>query len=133
MREGRRAAQNICARLQGARATPFVYKLPGQLAAIGRRTGVARIFGLQLSGVMGWVLWRTVYLLKLPRLEKKLRVGLQWALDVVFERDLAQYITPRDVEAVHRLLATARQPHGAPAPDVSAAASRHVGAERAAS
>ena len=133
MREGRRAAQNICARLQGARATPFVYKMPGQLAAIGRRTGVARIFGLQLSGVVGWVLWRTVYLLKLPRLEKKLRVGLQWALDVVFERDLAQYITPRDVEAVHRLLATARQRHGAPAPDVSAAASRHVGAERAAS
>jgi hypothetical protein len=40
----------------------------------------------------------------LPRLEKKLRVGLQWALDVVFERDLAQYITPRDVESVHRLL-----------------------------
>ena len=107
--------------------------MPGQLAAIGRRTGVARLFGLQLSGVVGWVLWRTVYLLKLPRLEKKLRVGLQWALDVVFERDLAQYITPRDVEAVHRLLATARQRHGAPAPDVSTAASRHVGAARAAS
>jgi NADH:ubiquinone reductase (H+-translocating) len=120
LREGRRAAKNICARLKGERATPFVYKAPGQLAAIGRRTGVARIFGLKFSGVVGWVLWRTVYLMKLPRLEKKIRVGLQWALDVVFERDLAQYITARDVESVNRLLETARQPHGAPSPELSA-------------
>jgi len=70
--------------------------------------------------VVGWVLWRTVYLMKLPRLEKKMRVGLQWALDVVFERDLAQYITPRDVESVNRLLETARQRHGVPSPEFSA-------------
>ena len=120
IREGRRAAKNICARLNGERATPFVYKAPGQLAAIGRRTGVARIFGLKFSGVVGWVLWRTVYLMKLPRLEKKIRVGLRWVLDVVFERDLAQYINARDVESVNRLLETARQPHGAPSPELSA-------------
>ena len=52
-----------------------MYKAPGQLAAIGRRTGVARIFGLKFSGVVGWVLWRTVYLMKLPRLEKKIRAA----------------------------------------------------------
>ena len=120
IREGRRAAKNICARLNGERATPFLYKAPGQLAAIGRRTGVARIFGLKFSGVVGWVLWRTVYLMKLPRLEKKIRVGLRWVLDVVFERDLAQYISARDVESVNRLLETARQPHGAPSPELSA-------------
>jgi NADH dehydrogenase len=114
LREGRRAAKNICARLKGERATPFVYKAPGQLAAIGRRTGVARIFGLKFSGVVGWVLWRAVYLMKLPKLEKKIRVGLQWARELVLERDIAQYINPRDVESVYRLLETARQPHGAP-------------------
>ena len=120
IREGRRVAKNICARLNGERATPFLYKAPGQLAAIGRRTGVARIFGLKFSGVVGWVLWRTVYLMKLPRLEKKIRVGLRWVLDVVFERDLAQYINARDVESVNRLLETARQPHGAQSPELSA-------------
>jgi NADH dehydrogenase len=95
--------------LKGKRATSFVYKAPGQLAAIGRRTGVARIFGLKFSGVLGWVLWRSIYVMKLPRLEKKLRVMLQWAFDVVFERDLGQYVTLRDVETLNRLLATARQ------------------------
>jgi NADH dehydrogenase len=106
--------------LNGERATPFLYKAPGQLAAIGRRTGVARIFGLNFSGVVAWVLWRTIYLMKLPRLEKKIRVGLKLILDVVFERDLAQYINARDVELVNRLLETARQPHGAPSPELSA-------------
>ena len=109
LREGRRGAKNICARLKGERTISFVYKAPGQLAAIGRRAGVARIFGLKFSGVVGWVLWRTVYLMKLPRLEKKLRVGLQWALDVLFERDLGQYITLQDLASLNRLLGAARQ------------------------
>jgi NADH:ubiquinone reductase (H+-translocating) len=126
LREGRRAAKNIYARLNGEPATPFVYKAPGQLAAIGRRTGVARIFGLKFSGVIGWMLWRTVYLLKLPRFEKKLRVALHWALELVLERDIAQYISPRDVESIHRLLQTARQPQGAPFPEASTGASPRV-------
>jgi NADH dehydrogenase len=109
LREGRRAGKNIYARLKGKRTTPFVYKAPGQLASIGRRTGVARVFGLKFSGVVGWVLWRTVYVMKLPRVEKKLRVVLQWVLDVAFERDLGQYVTLRDVETLNRRLETARQ------------------------
>jgi NADH dehydrogenase FAD-containing subunit len=44
-------------------AKPFVYKAPGERAAIGRRKGVARIVGLKLSGIIGWTLWRSVYLI----------------------------------------------------------------------
>ena len=54
--------------------------------------------------------------MKLPRLEKKLRVGLQWALDVVFERDLGQYVTLRDVESLNRLLETTRREDSPAAP-----------------
>jgi NADH dehydrogenase len=123
IREGRLVAENICARLKGRRTTPFKYKAPGQLAAIGRRTGVARIFGLKFSGIVGWVLWRTVYLMKLPRLEKKLRVGLQWALDAVFDRDLAQYLTLQDIKTLNRQLEAAWQDYKAPAPGFSSKAS----------
>jgi len=108
LREGRRAGENIYARLQGKELKLFRYKMLGQLATIGRRTGVAKMFGLKFSGTLGWLLWRTVYLMKLPRFEKKLRVGLQWALDVVFARDLGQYLTPRDVGSLNRLLETTR-------------------------
>jgi NADH:ubiquinone reductase (H+-translocating) len=110
LREGKVIGRNIELRLKGQEPKPFQYKAPGQLAAIGRRTGVARIFGLKFSGIIGFILWRSVYLMKLPRLEKKLRVALQWTLDAIFERDLGQYITLRDVESLTRLLETPKRP-----------------------
>ena len=66
------------------------------LAAIGKRTGVAKVFGIRFSGFPAWWLWRTVYLLKLPRFEKKLRVAFDWTLDLFFSRDLVQYLTERE-------------------------------------
>jgi NADH dehydrogenase len=65
------------------------------LAAIGRRTGVARMFGINFSGFFAWWLWRTVYLSKLPRFEKKCRVAIDWTLDLVFAKDFVQFLTVR--------------------------------------
>ncbi len=62
----------------------------GSLAALGCRTGVAKVFGLKLSGFAAWWLWRTVYLLKMPGLSRKLRVALDWTIDLVFSRDYVQ-------------------------------------------
>lgn len=128
LREGRCAARNICARLDARPTLPFEYKAPGQLASIGRRTGVARVFGLKFSGVLGWAMWRMVYLMKLPRLEKKLRVGVEWALDLFFEREIGQYITLQDVETLNRLIDKARAANSSPSARASAATSRHAGA-----
>jgi NADH dehydrogenase len=93
LRQGRVLARNIAASLRGDRKAPYTFKTIGQLAAIGRRTGVARIFGVNFSGFFAWWLWRTVYLSKLPRLEKKLRVVLDWTLDIIFSKDLVQFAT----------------------------------------
>ena len=65
---------------------PFSFTTLGQLAIIGRRTGVANILGLHVSGLVAWWLWRTIYLMKLPRFEKKLRVALSWTLDLFFPK-----------------------------------------------
>jgi NADH:ubiquinone reductase (H+-translocating) len=56
--------------------------------------------GLKFSGFIAWWLWRTVYLMKLPGLAKKLRVMVGWTLDLFFGREIEQTITLRDVEAV---------------------------------
>ena len=61
------------------------------------------VFGVKFSGFIAWVLWRTVYLMKLPRLPKKLRVMVGWTLDLLFARDIEQMITLRDVEAISDL------------------------------
>ena len=94
-REGKLLARNIVARIRGNDLTPFRFKTLGLLASIGRRTGVARILGLNFSGFVAWWLWRTIYLLKLPRFEKKLRVALDWTLDIFFSKDFVQYLHQR--------------------------------------
>jgi NADH dehydrogenase len=101
LREGRTAAMNIEAFILGHPPKPFVYSTQGRLATIGRRSGVAaKIMGLKFSGFIAWWLWRTVYLMKLPRLAKKLQVMVGWTLDLFFGREIEQMITLRDVEGV---------------------------------
>ena len=94
-REGKVLAHNIVASVRGEALIPFQFKTLGLLASIGRRTGVARILGINFSGFIAWWLWRTIYLLKLPRTEKKLRVALDWTLDVFFSKDFVQYLHER--------------------------------------
>ena len=89
LREEIQAARNVAATLSGGRKRPFRYSTVGQLAAIGRHVGVANIFGMNFSGFFAWWLWRTIYLGKLPRIEKKIRVALDWTLDLFFAEDLA--------------------------------------------
>jgi len=50
---------------------------------------VAEIFGMRVSGFMAWFLWRGVYLFKLPTWSRRIKVGLDWAWDVLFPRDLS--------------------------------------------
>ena len=95
LREAVTAADNVLATLRGTRTRAFHFKTIGQLATIGRRAGVARIFGVRFSGFLAWWLWRTIYLAKLPRAEKKLRMMLDWTLDLFFSKDLVQYTTVR--------------------------------------
>lgn len=94
-REGKVLAHNIVANTRGKELIPFRFNTLGLLASIGRRTGVARILNINFSGFVAWWLWRTIYLLKLPRAEKKLRVALDWTLDVFFSKDFVQYLHQR--------------------------------------
>ncbi|MCI0398151.1 MAG: NAD(P)/FAD-dependent oxidoreductase [Chloroflexi bacterium] len=88
LREGKTAADNILAAFQGRPAKPFRFKTIGLLVALGHRTGAAEIMGRRFSGLLAWLLWRGVYLGKLPGLEKKVRVLLDWLLDIFFPRDI---------------------------------------------
>lgn len=95
MREGKRLARNVLASVRGAAQKPFVFSTLGLLAAIGRRTGVAQVLGVNFSGFLAWFLWRTIYLGKLPRFEKKVRVALDWTLDLFFAKDLVHFMILR--------------------------------------
>ena len=119
LRQGKVLGHNIAAAVKGGPKKPFVFSTLGQLAAIGRRTGVAKILGVKFSGFIAWWLWRTIYLSKLPRIEKKLRVTLDWTLDLVFSKDLVQFMPLR----------TDRRSSGAETIDLTDSAARPERAE----
>ena len=88
-------AGNIVALMRGQAPRPFKFKILGLLASIGRRTGVAEILGMHFSGIIAWWFWRGIYLSKLPGFQKKVRVALDWMLDLVFSKDIVQLPTLR--------------------------------------
>ncbi len=76
-------------RNEGRRGKPFRYRTKGQLVSLGHRNAVGTIFGLRVAGWPAWWLWRTYYLLRLPTLLRKVRVALDWTLDLFFPPDIA--------------------------------------------
>jgi NADH dehydrogenase len=108
LREGVVVAKNIEAAILGRPTNPFRFKMLGQLASIGHHTGVAMMFGIKFSGFIAWWFWRSVYLMKLPRFAKKLRVIASWTLDIFFGQEIEQMITIRDIEALSGQVAQIR-------------------------
>lgn len=88
LREGKAVAENIAAVVRGKPPKPFRFRAIGILVALGHRTAVAEIRGRRFSGLLAWMLWRGVYLSKLPGLEKKVRVFIDWTIDLLFPRDI---------------------------------------------
>jgi NADH dehydrogenase len=90
IRQGAHLADNLVRALRGRPTRPCNIRSQGALAALGCRTAVARVFGFKLAGFPAWFLWRTVYLLKMPGLARKVRVALDWTMDLVFPREAVQ-------------------------------------------
>lgn len=90
IQQARHVAKDLGRVLRGLPTRPTQIASKGSIAAIGCRTGVAKVFGIRLSGFPAWWLYRTVYLLKMPGLARKLRLALDWTFDLVFPRDHVQ-------------------------------------------
>jgi NADH dehydrogenase len=91
IREGPVLANNIVASLRGEPLKPFVYRSMGMMAALGGRKAVAQLpGGGVLTGFIAWFLWRSYYLMRLPGLDRKLRVAFDWTLELLFPRDIAE-------------------------------------------
>jgi len=83
-------AKNVVASLREEPKQTFSFQALGKLASLGHRSAVAEVFGVKLSGFIAWLLWRAIYLMKLPGLDRKLRVSTDWLLDLVLPPDIVQ-------------------------------------------
>jgi NADH dehydrogenase len=88
LREGKVVAENIAAVLRNKSPKSFRFKTIGLLVSLGHRSAAAEIFGHRFSGLLAWFMWRTIYWGKLPGLEKKMRVAIDWTIDLFFPRDI---------------------------------------------
>lgn len=104
-RQGSQAADNIVRAIKGEAAKPFRHEPLGQLCAIGGRNAVAEIGGFKMSGLFAWIFWRAVYLSKLPSWSRMIKLGADWAWELIFRRDLSTLkaeTTSRVSHAFHR-------------------------------
>ena len=88
--QGKHLARNLVRVLQNKPTIPCNLSSQGALAALGCRTAVAKIFGIKLSGFTAWFLWRTVYLFKMPGMARRVRIALDWTMELLFKRDFVQ-------------------------------------------
>jgi NADH:ubiquinone reductase (H+-translocating) len=100
LRQGQIAAHNLIYAIREGRADhskktkqSFDYKTKGVMALIGRRNGVGILFGHRVHGFVGWFIWRFYYLSTLPTVQKKLRVMVDWFIDLFFKRDVTRLKT----------------------------------------
>ncbi len=82
-REGTLVAANIAATYCGEPTRPFTYRPIGTLTLVGQRVGVAEVYGVPVSGFLAWVLWRAVYLAKMPGMSQRIRILQDWWQDAL--------------------------------------------------
>ena len=90
LRQGRALARQLEAKLTGRERQPFRFQLLGEMVPLSRKTAVADLKGVKLLGFPAWFIWKTIYMLKLPTLAARVRVVLDWTVELLFERDVSE-------------------------------------------
>jgi len=89
--EARHLARNLIACGKGGATKPFAYRARGMMATVGHLKGVAKIFGIHLTGLAAWMLWRAYYLGQMPTLGRKLRIFVEWSWGMFFPPDITHF------------------------------------------
>lgn len=93
--QGSHAAENLGRLIRGKPVKPFRYKNFGALVSVGEHFAAIELLGIRLSGFSAWMIWRTLYLTKLVGFSNKLRVVIDWTLDLLVERSISQISASR--------------------------------------
>lgn len=90
VQQGKAAGKNIAAFLSGKQPTPFVYRSKGSLVSLGQWHAVGKTFGILWKGPLAWFAWRTVYLFNFASWPNRIRIALDWTLNLFNPRDITR-------------------------------------------
>jgi len=103
--QAKTAAHNLNALIKNLEKEKFQFQSKGQMAIIGKRTGIATFLGMNISGLLAWLIWRNVYLSKIALPDKKVRVFLDWTIDLFFDRDISRLkLVKHETEKEYKVL-----------------------------
>lgn len=88
-RQAKTLAKNIVRKILGGKSQNFHYRPAGMLASIGHNKAVAEIYGVCFSGFIAFLIWRGIYLSKIPTLSRKVRLFLEWSWAMLFPPDIS--------------------------------------------
>jgi len=84
-RQGPLVGKNIIRSMHGEATKPFEFNVLGSFAAIGHRSAAAEVMGRNVTGFLGWFMYRSAYLVKMPTLAMKARLVIDWTLELLFK------------------------------------------------
>jgi NADH dehydrogenase len=79
--------------LKGKEPKPFKYFNFGALVSVGEHYAAVNLLGIKISGFIGWLIWRTLYLSKIIGMSNRIRIVTDWTLDLLIERSITQFRT----------------------------------------
>jgi NADH dehydrogenase len=88
VRQARRMADNIMAVMRGRAPKPYHHKYAGSVASLGLHKGVAQVYGIKLKGLPAWVMHRAYHISRIPSLNRKIRVMIDWTLALFLKREV---------------------------------------------
>jgi len=83
-------AKNIQLIINGIMPKQFSYHHNGSLISLGQWMAIGEIYNFTFWGRTTWWLWRTVYLSKLISFRKKIKVAIDWTINIFSSRDISQ-------------------------------------------
>ncbi|MFN3432543.1 MAG: NAD(P)/FAD-dependent oxidoreductase, partial [Candidatus Sericytochromatia bacterium] len=103
LREAKVLAANIESAMNGGELAPFLYESKGTLASLGHFSGVGKLspsprFPIKITGFVAWWVWRTYYMMQMPKLERRIRLIIDWTVALFFKNDVAKldlYVDPQ--------------------------------------
>jgi len=90
IRQGAVAAHNILTSIRGGKRKIFTFTGLGKMGSLGHRSAVAEMFGINISGLPAWLMWRGIYLMKFPGFSRRIKIATSWLMDLVLPPEIVE-------------------------------------------
>jgi NADH dehydrogenase len=90
MTQGKQAGRNILRTIRNKPLKRYRFTGLGDACGLGRRRAIAQLWGIGITGVPAWIMWRSIFLVFMPTWEKRLRILFDWFITPFTGRDVAE-------------------------------------------